>query len=118
MTHREVANRVLMLMKPESLGVISGTGQWNTEEMLKKTGSGGALEHENDNLWFRITIAGKPPTQRGTLSITSSVFDPLGIVSFAVLPVKVILQDLCRRKLVSSEVREHWFRWLKDLPKL
>jgi len=35
MTHREVANRVLMLMKPESLGVISGTDQWNAEEMLE-----------------------------------------------------------------------------------
>lgn len=34
MTHREVTNRLLMLMKPESFGVIFGTGQWNTEEML------------------------------------------------------------------------------------
>ena len=34
MTHREVINRLLMLMKPESSGVIFGIGQWNTEEML------------------------------------------------------------------------------------
>ena len=34
MTHREVTNRLLMLMKPESFGAIFGTGQWNTEEML------------------------------------------------------------------------------------
>lgn len=34
MTHREVTNRPLMLMKPESFGVIFGTGQWNTEEMM------------------------------------------------------------------------------------
>ena len=34
MTHREMTNRPLMLMKPESFGVIFGTGQWNTEEML------------------------------------------------------------------------------------
>ena len=33
-THREVTNRPLMLMKPESFGVIFMTSQWNTEEML------------------------------------------------------------------------------------
>ena len=34
MTHREVTNRLLMLMKSESFGLIFGTGQWTTEEML------------------------------------------------------------------------------------
>ena len=33
MTHREVTNQFLMLMS-QSVGVISGTCQWNTEETL------------------------------------------------------------------------------------
>lgn len=34
MTHREVTNQLLMLMKQESVEVISGSSQWNTEETL------------------------------------------------------------------------------------
>ena len=34
MTNNKVINRFLVLIKPESLGVLSRMGQWNTEEML------------------------------------------------------------------------------------
>ena len=34
MIHKKKTNRFLTLMKLERFGVIFGTGQWNTEEML------------------------------------------------------------------------------------
>ena len=40
-----------------------------------------------------------------------------------ILPAKVILQDLCRKRLewdnpIPTEEKARWLKWLKDLPKL
>ncbi|KAK3727377.1 hypothetical protein QZH41_006033 [Actinostola sp. cb2023] len=53
----------------------------------------------------------------------TSVYDPLGFVSPVILTAKMILQELCRKKLKwddiipEKELRD-WETWLKDLPKL
>ena len=65
----------------------------------------------------------KPLTRRGMLSITSSIYDPLGMVAPFVLPAKVILQDLCRLGLGWDDpIPEHllakWKKWLAGLPDL
>ena len=51
---------------------------------------------------FKITIKDKPATRRGILSIISSVYDPLGFVAPFILPAKIILQDLCKKKLGTT----------------
>ena len=53
----------------------------------------------------------------------SSIYDPLGLLSPVILPVKVILQELCRLKLgwddtIPDEYRSAWLRSLEDVPKL
>ncbi|KAK3733611.1 hypothetical protein QZH41_005188 [Actinostola sp. cb2023] len=76
-----------------------------------------------DTLNFKITNKNKPSTRRGIRSIVSSDNDPLGFVSPVVLTAKMILQELCRKKLKwddiipEKELRD-WETWLKDLPKL
>ena len=74
---------------------------------------------------FRCTIASKekPLTRRGMLSVTSSIYDPLGMVAPFVLPAKVILQDLCRLGLgwddpIPDELLFKWEKWLASLPDL
>ncbi|XP_033099342.1 uncharacterized protein LOC117102986 [Anneissia japonica] len=52
-----------------------------------------------DTLSFNITAAERNYTRRGILSITSSLFDPLGLVAPFILPAKMLLQDLCRQGL-------------------
>lgn len=52
----------------------------------------------SDTFSFSITIKDRPATRRGLLSVISSVYDPLGFVAPFVLPAKVLLQDLCKRK--------------------
>ncbi|XP_068735558.1 uncharacterized protein [Montipora capricornis] len=60
------------------------------------------FEHQwhvsSDTFGFNFTIKDKPATRSGILSIISSVYDPLGFVAPFILPAKIILQDLCKKK--------------------
>ena len=76
---------------------------------------------ETDTFGFDTNCKEKPDTRRGLLSITSSVYDPLGFVSPFVLKAKMIFQTLCRLKIgwddpLPSIILEQWKRWLVDLP--
>ena len=52
-----------------------------------------------DTFGFAITIKDRPLTRRGVLSTVSSIYDPMGFAAPFILPAKVTLQDLCRKKL-------------------
>ena len=78
---------------------------------------------ETDKFGFQIRTKDKPATRRGILSVVSSVFDPLGLVAPAILPPKMLLQDLCKQKLswdeeIPAKGRGRWEKWLEDLPRL
>lgn len=78
---------------------------------------------ESDALKFKVTIQRKVLTRRGLLSMVSSIYDPLGILSPIILPVKGILQELCERKhgwdddMPETLVRK-WEQWITHLHKL
>ena len=72
---------------------------------------------------FQHLVETKPVIRRGILSIVSSFFDPLGFIAPYIIKAKLLLQDLCRKKLgwdtpITEQDRIQWFRWLEDLPKL
>ena len=78
---------------------------------------------EKDSLTFKVQRRDKPCTRRGILSMINSVFDPLGFGAVAVLPIKVLLQKLCRDKLgwddpIPPNEKGKWLNWLEQLPKL
>ena len=57
------------------------------------------------------------------LSVTSSIYYPLAIVSPITLLAKKLLQDLCKQGLTSDEEimgekSQFWRRWLSNLPML
>ena len=58
---------------------------------------------ENDMFIFRVNLKEKPGTRRGMLSILSSIFDPLGLVSPFVLKGRKILQQLCEQNIKWDE---------------
>ncbi len=67
-----------------------------------------------------MEIQEKSCTRRGMLSVSSSVYDPLGFLAPVVLPAKIMLQELCRRNFGWDETVPHdilrgWTRWLKEL---
>ncbi|XP_077974180.1 uncharacterized protein LOC120329794 [Styela clava] len=78
---------------------------------------------EQDTLCFRVKHKDKPATKRGLLSTINSIFDPLGFGQPVLQPMKVLIQDLCRKKFdwddpIPPELKKEWLKWLSDLPKL
>ena len=62
-------------------------------------------------------------TQRVILSIVNSFYDPLGFWAPAIQPMKVLLHDLCRKKLdwdqeIPHESERLWMEWFQQLPLL
>ena len=78
---------------------------------------------EDDTFRFDIKVTEKPLTRRGVLSMVSSVYDPLGMLSPAILPAKQLLQQLCKSgygwdEVLSIDVTKQWTKWVQDIPKL
>ncbi|XP_068757389.1 uncharacterized protein [Montipora capricornis] len=78
---------------------------------------------ETDMFIFKLLPKDKPYTRRGILSVASSIYDPLGIISPVVLSAKKLIQDLCKQGLSwDEEIKEEeairWKKWLSELPKL
>lgn len=53
---------------------------------------------KTDSFKFQTNVQDKPITRRGILSIVSSTYDPLGFLALLILPMKLILRDLCKKK--------------------
>ncbi|CAC5358790.1 unnamed protein product [Mytilus coruscus] len=72
---------------------------------------------------LELSAKEKIATRRSILSITSSVYDPLGIISPYVLNAKSILQGLCRqgfswdKELTGTDLKK-WNDWLDQLSDL
>lgn len=93
------------------------------ERLPRERALGVEWDVEVDTIGFKTQVKEKPPTRRGMLSVTSSVYDPLGIAAPFVLLAKLILQDLCKRQLTWDEVMPEdslvkWRGWLEELPQL
>ena len=78
---------------------------------------------DSDTFTFKVEPKHKPFTLRGILSVTSSVYDSLGLVSPVIVPAKKLLQDLCQQKIgwdnkIALEELARWRSWISDLPKL
>ena len=78
---------------------------------------------DDDTLGFLIKLKQCSPTRRHILSIISTIFDPLGIVSPYILPARIILQDLCCRQIgwddgLSDTDIQVWEQWLGSLEDL
>lgn len=52
---------------------------------------------EMDSFKFKLEVKHQSLTRRGMLSVTSSVYDPLGFLSLVMLSAKMMQQELCRR---------------------
>ena len=78
---------------------------------------------KGDYFTFDIHVNKKPFTKQGLLSMTASVYDPLGFVAPVIVEARLLLQDLCKQKanwdsVISEEVKVRWSRWLEELPYL
>ena len=73
---------------------------------------------KSDCFQFRVNLNRTPGTKRGILSVTSSIFDPLGWVAPFSLRAKLVLQQIFREgsdwdEKVSSLALNRWEVWYK-----
>lgn len=78
---------------------------------------------ESDSLGFQLGIKDQPTTRRGILSVTSSIYDPLGIASPFVMTAKSLLQQLCRNGIgwdekIDETLLRNWNSWLTQVKQL
>ena len=78
---------------------------------------------ETDEFLFQLNMPLRSTTRRGILSAVASLYDPLGLVSPWLLPGKILLQRLCRKKIewdatLEEEDHRDWNDWLKVLSQL
>ena len=72
----------------------------------------------NDMITFSSNLKAAPPTKRGILRTTSSLFDPLGLLTPYTVVAKLLLQDLWRSGCgwddeVVGPLRSRWEKWLE-----
>ena len=75
---------------------------------------------KEDKLGFCINFKEKPSTKRGMLSMVSSIYDPLGLVSPFLLEGRCIIQMLCHNHSawddpVDEGIQEKWAKWKCNL---
>ena len=78
---------------------------------------------QSDVLGVKVAELAHPCTRRGLLSLIMSIFDPLGIISPFLLPLKLLLQRLTKSGLgwdakIPEAEKLTWEKFLRALPKL
>jgi hypothetical protein len=78
---------------------------------------------ESDCFGFKVICQNVPPSRRRLLSIVSSIFDPLGLVSPFTMRAKIFLQSLCKQGVPWNVPLEggdlvRWQNWLSELERL
>ena len=83
---------------------------------------------QTDNFTFRVTDEVKPFTRRGVLSVTNSLYDPLGIAAPVVIKAKMLLRAMTASlkrhplddwdKPLPEQYRSAWEAWRKSLSDL
>lgn len=72
------------------------------------------------NINFNETAS---PTKRKILQIVMTIYDPLGLLGFFVIYVKILLQEIWRSgvqwdETVNESEREKWLLWVRLLPSI
>lgn len=74
----------------------------------------------NDAIVFRVSPFKEKLTRRKMLSYVASIYDPLGFVSPAILPGRLMLQTLNQKKIdwdeeIDEEQAVQWCHWVEGL---
>ena len=69
-----------------------------------------------DEFFFEIDLPKVPTTKRGILSVTNSLYDPLGFVLPVVLRARLLYSEVCQARLGWDQIldeayRKRWVTW-------
>lgn len=78
---------------------------------------------QTDTFNFKTVCKERMHSRLGILSVVSSVYDPLGCLSPLMLPVKLLLQELCRTNYswddeIPPILDQQWIKWVTNLDHL
>ena len=102
----------------QSKAVKNSTLSTSTNERV--LGVSWSVEKE---FFFEVKLPNVSATKRGILSVTNSLYDPLGFVLPVVLRARILYSEVCQEKLqwdhpLSLNLLAKWGKWLKDLDHL
>ena len=114
-----ICNRKNVLMSIDKRKDVKDT-DLAKEELPTERALGVYWNVQEDALCFKVNLKEKPRNQRDMLSMLSSFYDPLGLVSPSILRGRLILQELCQEglhwdKQVSEEYVKKWEAWKREL---
>lgn len=78
----------------------------------------------NEDVWsFIVALPEKANTRRGVLATISSIYDPLGLASPAIVPARSLFQETCSRKLdwdedLPEDMERQWVAWKSAIKSL
>ena len=78
---------------------------------------------KTDEFCVSVELPKLPCTKRGILSVTNSLYDPLGFVTPVVLNARLVYSEACIEKLgwdedVQGKLLSRWLSWVEGLPRL
>ena len=81
------------------------------------------MDHNSDTIKVISVNKSFANTKRGLLSLVSSIFDPLGIVTPSLIEPKLIIQELWRQQidwdeLLPLELHSRWMAWKTSISSL
>ena len=114
---------LLMSLPPEKLSKDLKELNLSIDGLPDEKTLGMVWHPETDNFGCRLNINEQPYTKRGVLRTLFSVFDPLFLVSPAIINGKRIFQETCSLKLdwdeeLPHDVARRWKQWTTELPLL
>ena len=124
--HKWISNdREILLSLPNSK-ISSKVVDLQLNDLPIEQALGLLLDPQKDVLQIKAVDNDLPVSKRGILSFISSIFDPLGMITPAILEPKLIIQELWRRNVdwgdeLPSELKYCWEEWkktLQDLPSM
>ena len=123
--HKFVANHpaVIKSLSPKEMAQSVKNLDLTKDEIPVERTLGIEWHTNTDEFCFKVKNVKKPNTRRGVLSIVSSLFDPLGMISPFILSGKKILQLLCKKDLgwddpIPEDLEKEWMSWLHQIEDL
>ena len=119
---REVLETIPDELKSKELSSLD----FRKERLPSETVLGVRWNIESDDFSYSVKIPETEVnfTRRSILSVIYSIFDPLGFIGPALLPVKRILQQLCELHFdwddmdIPSDIRNSWKKWISEANQL
>ena len=96
-----VARLILKKISPGNLS--AKIVNLDLDELPIERALGVSWDPNSDMLTFKVVNKNIPETKRGILSMVSSIFDPMGLISPIIVKAKLLIQEIWRRSLGWDE---------------